>query len=323
MSSAFFLHCVGVIVGLTGLWYSSDRVVSICLVIARRFAVRTVVIGALFMALVTGLPELLLSIISVCNDAAQLSVGDIMGSNLIDTVVVIGTTALVTGDIHFGQTKRTQLLWLLAGVAATMGVIFAVEVITPAWGAGFILGYILFLSWMWSRRSSVSRTDPVEALHVEHDAQEQYQHQSIVYALGYLVLLALSTQVALYSGKELAIMYALPLEVLGATVFAVATSLPEFVISIHAARRGAHGLLLGNALGAALQQGLFTLGMLGICAREPITVAPVSHLIGYFSIGFMLLAVTFIRRRITPLTGGVLVMIGVVFVAHEYIRIAF
>lgn len=316
-----FIHLIGVTIGLAGLWYSSDRVVSASLVIAKRFSVRTVVIGALFMALVTGLPELLLSIISVLNDAAQLSVGDIMGSNLIDTVVVIGTTAAVVGDIQFGPGKRKQLLWLLGIVAITMFGLFAISTITPGWGAAMVLAYVLLISWMWTRRSSAKRTDPTEAMHAEEETEKKHEKHIVAYGLGHLALLAISTQVALYSGKELAVMYSLPLEVLGATVFALATSLPEFVISIHAARRGAHGLMLGNAMGAALQQGLFTLGVLGICARTPVTLAPVAHLMYYFAIGFSILAVSIVRRRISRATGVVLVLVGAVFIVHEYVHI--
>lgn len=320
MSAAIYLHSAGIILGLAGLWYSSDRVVSASLVIAKRFSVRTVVIGALFMALVTGLPELLLSIISVLNDAAQLSVGDIMGSNLIDTVVVIGTTAVVTGDITFGPNKRKQLLWLLGIVAAAMFGVFGISTITPQWGATLIFLYVLAMSWMWTRRSA-RRTNPTEAMHAEEETEKEHKDHIVLYGLGHLALLALSTQIALYSGKVLADMYALPLEVLGATVFALATSLPEFVISIHAARRGAHGLLLGNALGAALQQGLFTLGVLGMCARTPVTLAPVSHLIYYFIVGFVILGISMVRRRISRVTGVCLVLVGVTFLIHEYVNV--
>ena len=315
-----FLHVTGVTLGLAGLWYSSDRVVSASLVIAKQFAVRTVVIGAIFMALVTGLPELLLSIISVLNDAAQLSVGDIMGSNLIDTVVVIGTTAVVVCDIHFGASKRKQLLWLLGFVTVTMFALFAISTITPQWGIALITTYVLLMVWMWTRLST-KRTDPTEAMHVEEETEKKHKGHIILYGLGHLGLLAVSTQVALYSGKEIASLFSLPLEVLGATVFALATSLPEFVISIHAARRGAHGLMLGNALGAALQQGLFTLGILGLCARTPVTLAPVSHLMYYFAIGFTILAISIVRRRISRWTGAVLVLIGAIFIVHEYVHV--
>jgi Ca2+/Na+ antiporter len=65
-------YSLGIFIGLAGLWYSSERVVGASLVLAKRFSLNTLVIGALFMALVTGLPELLLSILSIANDAAQL-----------------------------------------------------------------------------------------------------------------------------------------------------------------------------------------------------------------------------------------------------------
>lgn len=318
MISPALLYGAGIVVGLAGLWYTSDRVVSASLVIAKMFAVRTVVLGAIFMALVTGLPELLLSIMSVLNDAAQLSVGDIMGSNFIDTVVVIGFTAAVTGDITFGINKRRQLLTLLTLVTVGMYGLFVIDTITPLWGAGLIVTYALFMVVLWSRRRSPRRADSAEALEAEQETEKKHKQHIVLYGLTHLVMLAVATQVALYCGKELAALYDLPLELLGVTVFALATSLPEFVISIHAARRGAHGLLLGNALGAALQQGLFTLGILGLCARTPVSLAPVATLKYYFALGFAMLFAGIYYRRIPRWSGVVMVVLGMVFMVHEY-----
>ena len=312
------LYAGGVAVGLAGLWYASERVVSASLVVAKQFSVRTVVIGALFMALVTGLPELLLSIISVFNDAAQLSVGDIMGSNLIDTVVVIGTTAAVTGEVKFGRRKRKELFWLLGAVTVTMFILFGIGIIAPLAGMSLITSYLVLTVVLWRSRQGGARADASEAIQIEHETEKKHKKHIITYGIIHLILLAAATQLALYCGKELAELYNLPLEVLGATVFALATSLPEFAISIHASRRGAHGLMLGNAMGAALQQGLFTLGVLGVCARTPVTLAPVAHLQYYFAVGFALLAVCIYQRRISRIAGGFLVAIGALFIVHEY-----
>lgn len=309
------LYTTGVFLGLATLWYASERVVSASLVIAKMFAVRTVVLGAIFMALVTGLPELILSIMSVLNDAAQLSVGDIMGSNLIDTVMVIGFTAIVVGDIHFGRVKRAQLLWLLGMVTLAMYGLFAIDIITPWWGGTLIASYGGFMVMLWQVRRAPRRSDPEEA--EEHTVDRKHKKHIVLYGIAHLVLLAAATQLALYCGKGLADMYELPLEFLGATIFALATSLPEFVISIHSARRGAHGLLLGNALGAALQQGLFTLGVLGLCSQTPVRLLPVASLRWYFGIGFVLLAYGIARRRITRFLGVVLTLVGVAFMVHE------
>lgn len=309
------LYYLGIIIGLGGLWYTSERVVGASLVLAKRFSLNTLVIGALFMALVTGLPELLLSIISVFNDAAQLSVGDIMGSNFIDTAVVIGFSSLVTGTMKIGSQKRTHLLTLLGLVAAAMGFLFYLETIQPIMGLVLIAAYMVLVFFLW--RSRHARAEAVEAMEVEHLAEAKHKDHIIWYGGAHLVALAGFTQVALYSGKELAALYELPLEFLGATIFALATSLPEFVISLHSARRKAYGLLLGNALGAALQQGLFTMGVLAACARTPIHLTEVNSLIWYMSAGFTLLGISIWHRTIHRATGAALVGLGVLFMIHQ------
>ena len=310
-----FVYFLGIICGLGGLWYTSERVVGASLVIAKRFSLNTLVIGALFMALVTGLPELLLSIISVLNDAAQLSVGDIMGSNFIDTIVVIGFSATVAGTMKIGAQRRDHLLTLLGVVAATMGFLFYLETITPLMGVGLIIAYIVVVALLW--RSRHARTEVVEAMDVEHLVEAKHEKHIMWYGAGHLAALAACTEVALYSGKQLAGIYNLPLEALGVTVFALATSLPEFVISLHSARRKAYGLLLGNALGAALQQGLFTMGVLATCARTPINLHEVNSLIWYMAAGFTLLAISLWQRTIKRSTGMVMLGMGVLFMLHQ------
>ena len=315
MLSPVMLYSLGTLFGLGGLWYSSERVVGASLVIAKRFSLNTLVIGALFMALVTGLPEFLLSIISVFNDAAQISVGDIMSSNFIDTVVVVGFTAMVTGTMRIKSHYQRHLLGLLGLVALVMFGLFFIEVIHPLMGAALVVSYFALTAGLWYFRAATA--DEVEAMEVEHEVEHKHKDNIVSYGLFYFVLLAVFTQIALYSGKQLADIFQLPHEFLGATVFAFATSLPEFVISLHAARRNAHGLLMGNALGAALQQGLFSLGFLAMLARTPITLAPVANLIGYMAVGFLLFGVSLYYRTVHRTTGTIMTLLGVVFVAHE------
>ncbi|MGD1997826.1 MAG: hypothetical protein PVJ92_02830 [Candidatus Dependentiae bacterium] len=311
-------YSLGIFIGLAGLWYSSERVVGASLVLAKRFSLNTLVIGALFMALVTGLPELLLSILSIANDAAQLSVGDIMGSNFIDTVVVIGFSALVAGTMKIGTQKRRHLLFLLGLVAAAMGFLFYLETIQPVMGVILIAAYIALVFFLW--RSRHARAEATEAMEVEHLAEAQHEDHIVWYGSAHLAALAGFTQVALYSGKELAALYELPLEFLGATVFALATSLPEFVISLHSARRKAYGLLLGNALGAALQQGFFTMGVLAIFARTPIHLHEVSGLIWYMAVGFAILGISIWQQTIHRATGAAMVGLGILFFVQQAIQ---
>jgi len=316
LSPFYFL---GTLLGLLGLWYASEHVVGASLVIAKQYRFNTLVIGALFMALVTGLPEFILSVASIFNDTAQLSVGDIMSSNFIDTVVVVGFTALFAGSIRIKKSEQKRFFLLLSLVAFVMFFLFFLGTIHPMVGAALMCSYVALTFLLWKLRSTTSDED--EAFEVEHAAEERYGDHAIAYGLVHFVLLALSTEVALYCGKHIADMYAVPQEFLGATVFAVATSLPEFVISIHAARRKAYGLVVGNALGAALQQGLFSLGFLAMLAPKPITLQPVATLQWYMAAGFILFAASLYIRKINRVVGGVMTGLGCAFVIHEGLRV--
>jgi Ca2+/Na+ antiporter len=241
-----------------------------------------------------------------------------MGSNFIDTVVVIGFSALVAGTMKIGTQKRRHLLFLLGLVAAAMGFLFYLETIQPVMGVILIAAYIALVFFLW--RSRHARAEATEAMEVEHLAEAQHEDHIVWYGSAHLAALAGFTQVALYSGKELAALYELPLEFLGATVFALATSLPEFVISLHSARRKAYGLLLGNALGAALQQGFFTMGVLAIFARTPIHLHEVSGLIWYMAVGFAILGISIWQQTIHRATGAAMVGLGILFFVQQAIQ---
>jgi len=319
MNIAVLLYSVGALFGLVGLWYASDRVVSASLVVAKKFSLNTFIIGAIFMALATGLPELLLGIISVFNDAAQISVGDVMASNFIDTVVVVGFSSAVAGTMHIIKQQRDYLLAMFACVVVVMGMLFWINTITPVVGAILLGSYALLMAFLWRYRNVWH--DVTEAMHVEKEMEQKHKRHIITYGLGHLVMLGCATQIALYSGKQLAVIFSLPLEVLGATVFALATSLPEFVISVHAARRKAYGILLGNAFGAALQQGLFTLGLVAMLANKPLVLAPVFSLVWFMGLGFAVLGISIFFRRLHRTTGVFLVLLGALFIVLQGMQV--
>lgn len=315
MDQTLFLPLAGLLLGLGGLWYTSEKSVEVSLALSHKLSLNALFVGVIFMAMVTGLPELIVGIMSVLNGVAQMSVGDIMGSNFVDTVLVIGVSILAVGPLNIAPQRKKRILSLLILVVLTMAFLFYLQTITKLWGAILFLSYFVLILFLWYFHSA-PEIDNAEISHA-HKAFNTPTKLTLG-VIGSFAGLFLSTELALWSAKSLAETMALPLEFLGVTVFAVSTSLPEFAISIHAARRKQTGLLLGNAFGAALQQGLFTLGAVALCADKPLNLGPVMSLIPYMAAGFLLLGVTIYRyRTLSTRVGSALVSLGALSFLHQ------
>ncbi len=313
MVSKFALYSLGIIAGLAGLWFTGEKTVHYGLLLAKRAKVSAFSVGFIFIAIITGIPELVISLISLQNDVPQTSVGDLIGSNFVDTTIVIGTTTVITGALIFTKKESRSLLHMLLLVTLSMIGIFLLPGINKTSGAALMGAYLLTMLYLWYMRAPLS----VEEEEVEDDNKESASWV-IVKLIGFSLLLAFAAEIAVSSAKGLAEMYSWPDEFLGKTVFALFTSIPEFVISYHAARQKEFGLLMGNAFGAVLQQGLFTLGLLAMLSSTPLTLVPVSDVLGFMLVGFGLIGVSlYFFNRVDRLMGASMLGLGALFMAHE------
>ena len=313
MVSGFVFHTGGILLGLAGLWYTGEKTVHYGLLLAKRAKISAFSVGFIFIAIITGIPELVISLISLQNEVPQTSVGDLIGSNFVDTTIVIGTTTLITGALLFTKKESRSLLHMLFLVALSMIGIFLLPGITQVSGALLIGVYLVIMLYLWYMRAPL-------AVEEEEDSQEKKESFSwiIVKLVGFSLLLAFAAEIAVSSAKGLAEMHNWPDEFLGKTVFALFTSIPEFVISYHAAKQKEFGLLMGNAMGAVLQQGLFTLGLLALLSRVPLTLTPVLDVLGFMMVGFGLIGISlYFFNKVTRTMGASMVGLGVLFMAHE------
>ncbi len=255
-----YLYVAG---GLVGLFLGGDWLVRGSVAIARRLAIPPLLIGLTVVGFGTSTPELLVSVDAALRGVPDIAIGNIVGSNIANILLIVGLTALIWPITVSGATLRRDTAVMMAAAVALLPV-FALGALGRLTGVVFVailLGYIAF-----AYRQSV--TEPAPDLAVP-DAPP-WRAGALV-ALG-LVLLMLGARFLVTGAVSLARDFGLSEAFIGLTIVAVGTSLPELATSLVAAFRRQSEIALGNIVGSNIFNVFAILGLTAVIA--PIPVAP-------------------------------------------------
>lgn len=287
------------VVGLALLAFASDWFVVGAARVATAIRVPPVVVGAVVVGLGTSAPELLVTVLASARGEAPLAVGNVVGSNLANLTLVLGTAALTTPVLVDSRTLRreaplsTAAVWLFAAA-----LVIGLGVVT---GAVLLVVLAAMLSVIVRTALRHRREDGDEELEagvvdLEHDASTSpllEVGRAVVGLAGTLLGAQLVVSSALTVSEQLGLSEGF----VGLTVVAIGTSLPELVTAVQAARRGEDDLVVGNVLGSNLFNSLAAGGLIGIVGGE---VAVEGRMLG----GVALMA-------------GVALAVGVVMARHR------
>lgn len=270
--------------GLAGLVIAGDALVRGAVGLAERFGIPPLIIGLTIVALGTSAPELMVSIQAAFDDAADIAVGNIVGSNIANVLLVLGVPALIaaTPCDQMGLKRSTVFMMgaslLFAAFAFTGQLVF--------WhGLVFLALLVVFLagSYMSARKAGAGgSTSELETI----DGVEGVPH-SLWAALAFLVVgvigLPLAADATVDSASSIARSLGVPEVIIGLTIIAIGTSLPELVTTVMAALKGRVDVGVGNVIGSNVFNILFILG-----ATASITTLPIAEQILRFDIWVML-----------------------------------
>ncbi|MEO0464570.1 MAG: sodium:calcium antiporter [Pseudomonadota bacterium] len=227
--------------GLVGLAVGGELLVRGAVGIANKLGLSTLVTGLVIVGFATSMPEMVASVQASLAGSPQIAWGNVVGSNLANTLLILGTSALVAPIVLSGSGRRdavvalaaTLLLWalVLSGIGAR-------------WiGIALLVGILAYIAWRYLYPGGVP---------LEEEGPQEEVNGLLAGALfvGGLVILVLGGDALVTGAIALATIFSVPETVIGLTVVAVGTSLPELAASIAAALRGKSGLALGNVVGS-------------------------------------------------------------------------
>jgi len=265
------LYLTAILAGFLLLVWGADRVVLGASAIARHLGVSPMLIGLTVVGFATSLPEVIVSATAALAGAPNLAIGNALGSNVANVGLVIGLTALIHPLASGSSTLRKELPVMLA-VSVLPAVLFPDGALSRLDGWLLLGGLVAFLAWIVQLGSSSRGVDPIEAQYAaELPADVKPAAATFAVLLGLLTLLA-GANALVWGSESVARALGISDLVLGVTIVAIGTSLPELAVSIVSARKGEHGLALGNVIGS---NAFNLLAVIGVAAAiEPARLEP-------------------------------------------------
>ena len=310
----FWLGIVLIVAGIALLWVSADPFVVAATRLARIWGVSPVLVGALVIGFGTSAPELLVSALAASRGALAESVGNVVGSNAANLSLVLGFSAVISpvaGQIRI--IRREGVITLLA-----MGAVVLVawdDVLQLTEGLLLMAAMVVVSVFLvvWSRRDVraglVGVTKPEDDHGLHHRATRELGR-----ALASLVGIVVGAWLLVEGGSTVAEFYGLAGGFVGATIFALGTSLPELVTAGAAARRNANELVIGNLLGSNLFNSLLVVGIAAVVGAGAIGERRVLEHMIMLGIGLLVVTMAISRRRLGRSHGLVLLVAFVLFI---------
>lgn len=297
---------LSLITGLVLLGFAGDALVRGSVSAALRMRIPPIIIGLTIVALGTSAPELIVSLEASLSGAPGLAIGNVVGSNLSNTLLVLGVPAIISPIFLTSHGIRRASVFM---IAISIGLVWIVSdgIVSRIEGLGLITLLVIYLTYSGLLAAKARDTTEFDT---QHDQDTSYSTLKILLLLGFgTVGLGIGGKLTTDGAIELAEMLNIADTTIGLTVIAIGTSLPELAAAISAALRRQTGVIIGNVIGSNIFN---ILGILGLTAL--VVPLEVSQTIIDFDIWIMMLATTalvpiaFSTRRINRLEGTVMTL---------------
>jgi cation:H+ antiporter len=301
------LDCILVLLSIIMLWKGADWMVDSAAEIAHTLHVSDLVIGLTVVAFGTSAPEFAVTISAAFSGQSEISIGNVIGSNIFNLGFILGGTAVIRPISTSPKLFNRDGLYLLISTSIIFFMFFGLDGWTPndAYSkteGGFLflmlIGYILYL---------FLKKEPVEETH-PHSAT----WLSYIYFIVGLISIVAGGHLMVTHASNVARYLGVSDWIIAVTIVAAGTSAPELATSITAALKGRHGIALGNLIGSDLFNLLGVLGLAGII--NPTMIEQEIYFSVFNLIMMVGLVLLMIRTnwRISRIEGGILVMINLI-----------
>ncbi len=304
------LAVIAVIGGFALLVWSADRFVEGASVTARYAGMPPLLIGMVIIGFGTSAPEMVVSAISASQGNPGLALGNAYGSNIANIALILGITAVISPIVVKSSVLRKELP-ILIGVTLLAAIQLFDGHISRTDSVVLLLLFFILIGWsIWQgfrHRQANCEADVDDTLEVV----SMSLRCAITWLLTGTVLLVVSSRILVWGAVEIARAFGISDLIIGLTVVAIGTSLPELASALAATRKGEHDLALGNVLGSNLFNTLAVVGIAG--SIQPMMVGPEVLYRDCLLVTLLTLALFFFgfgkRGRINRLEGGLFLLV--------------
>lgn len=270
MEQNILLSIAAIVVGLGLLVWGAERFVHGASAIAKNLGVSPLIIGLTIVGIGTSAPEILISIIAAYQGNPALAVGNALGSNIANIALVLGITALVMPLAVKSETLRREYPIMFAVMLLAL-VLVVDHHLGQLDGLILISGLFVMLYWM-IQQGRKQKGDPLGQEFEQEIPTISNQKAFLWFAVG-LVLLVVSSQGLVWGSVNIAKAMGISDLIIGLTIVAIGTSLPELAASIMSALKKEHDIAIGNIIGSNMFNMLVVFGIPGLIAPHTLDSA--------------------------------------------------
>jgi cation:H+ antiporter len=320
------LAVLAIVVGLGLLVWSADRFVEGAASTARYFGMPPLLVGMVIVGMGTSAPEMTVSVLAASQGSPGIALGNAYGSNITNIALILGLTALISPIIVHSQVVRKELpilmgVTLLAAWQLWDGDISRMDAIV------LLLVFVALMAWtiwqgMRSKRDSLGQE--IEAELSEHEMPIRH---ALMWTVIGLVVLIISSRLLVWGAVDIAQSLGVSDMIIGLTIVAIGTSLPELASSVIAARKGEHDIALGNIIGSNLFNTLAVVGLAGVIHPMAVDAEVFSRdILVMIGLTFLLfvMAYAFNKKRsgrINRVEGGFLILCYVSYTSYLIVSV--
>lgn len=269
------LNIFFIVIGIVLVLWGADRLTDGAVAVAEKMKMPQIVIGLTIVAMGTSMPEFCVSLISALKGTSDLAVGNIVGSNIFNTLLIVGVSALVAPMSIMKTTVRKDIPFAL--VASALLLIMCLDEDISRIDAAILFVMFLIFMYITLRGAKVQGTDLEEK-----EKKPMATWLSVVWILVGLACLIGGSNLFVDGATVVATKLGVSEAVIGLTIVAGGTSLPELATSVVSARKGNSGIAIGNVLGSNVFNIFAILGLTGVISPmtlKGITMTDLSMLV--------------------------------------------
>lgn len=311
------------ILGLVFLVKGADWLVDGASALAKRFGISDLAIGLTIVAFGTSMPEFVVNIVSVADEATDLAITNILGSNIINTFVILGLTAIVYPVVSQKHSRKFDLpMSILASIMVLVLVIFHSPFspdetgISRLGGIMLIIVFAIFLSV--TILYGINHPDEASA-----EIKQVSVLKAVILVLIGLLLLVVGGEMIVKSAVKIAVRLGVGEAIIGLTIVALGTSLPELATSVVAATKKNSDIAFGNVIGSNIFNVFLVLGVSAVIHPLPaysgITLDACVAALG--SVLVLLLVISNHNKEIKRYGGAILLLIYVAYLTYRLLTI--
>lgn len=301
------LNILFIVIGVAVVLWGADRLTDGAVGLATKMNIPQIVIGLTVVAMGTSMPEFFVSLVSAINGTPDLAVGNVVGSNIFNATLIVGTAAVVAPMVISKSTVKKDIPF--AVLASALLFLFGYDSFISRIDAAILtVVFIVFMIYT-VRTGKKGAAETPEQSSNEEEKKPMPVWKAVLFVILGLACLIFGSNLFVNSATEVATELGVSQAIIGLTIVAGGTSLPELATSVVAARKGNSAIAMGNVIGSNVMNILMIVGITGIiCPMQVsgITLIDFSVLLGSIA---LLLFFSFTKYKVERWEGAVLLAI--------------